>query len=461
MASRFKLRDDVPALAFREEPSPTATIKAQLTFHDVLIKQAEAAGGTWWKVRREGAPEGDSGFVMAEFLQPAGEPPAPSNEIDKVELAHLLVLNARRFATNAVLLAAVAWCESRFRNVVNEASDATGPFQFIPDTWENLVTLYGDEHGITPDGITDLSQQCRMAGLSFATYAQQVKNKLNRPGQAVELYFCHFFGYPAACHVLAEDRQKPIDEPLRGYYTNTPRGAGFVDIILQQNPQLKEGGQVLTTAAVLQQLAEKLSGGLAEGAALFGQPGAPTPGPTPAPANPAAVVTTDFEGFVDALGLRHFSAEELRVGTANPGNAMPPDNLWGNIVATIIILDALREELNRPITISSGYRSPTYNGTLEGAAPLSQHQAFRALDFSVAGVDAPNIADKLRGWRGRQFRAPAQLTTHPLTVAAGEIPMEPLAVGGGLFTFAGGVGKYQRFVHLDTRGIDVNWDRHT
>jgi hypothetical protein len=77
---------------------------------------------------------------------------------------------------------------------------------------------------------------------------------------------------------------------------------------------------------------------------------------------------------------------------------------------------------NQAIVILSGYRTPAYNASLEGAAVKSQHVEGRALDI----------------W-------------HPL--------IEPLAVfktlrqasQKGVLPLLGGLGIYRTFVHLDVR----------
>ncbi len=132
--------------------------------------------------------------------------------------------------------------------------------------------------------------------------------------------------------------------------------------------------------------------------------------------------------------LHYFTAEEFlekgashyRVG--RPGyqlNTDPPRELWPNIIQTAYILDALRHRLGVPIRINSAYRSPEYNSAI-GGARASQHKEFRAIDFQVSGRGRPaDWGATLRSMRDR-----------------------------GLF--AGGVGVYRSFVHVDT-GRTRDW----
>ncbi len=68
----------------------------------------------------------------------------------------------------------------------------------------------------------------------------------------------------------------------------------------------------------------------------------------------------------------------------------------------IITIDALRKEIDKPITVNSwawggdrnasGYRDAVYYGTLQKYADsTSQHKSGRALDFQVAGMTASDV----------------------------------------------------------------------
>ncbi len=134
--------------------------------------------------------------------------------------------------------------------------------------------------------------------------------------------------------------------------------------------------------------------------------------------------------FITGLRLRHFNADELTdyANRTRGGvqNSLPPAALWPNIVVPLWILDCLRESIKRPITIVSAYRSPRYNAQLNGAASNSQHRLNCAIDFKVAGMKPETAFNRLRTMRDAKV-------------------------------FAGGLGLYPTFVHIDNRGRCATW----
>lgn len=77
---------------------------------------------------------------------------------------------------------------------------------------------------------------------------------------------------------------------------------------------------------------------------------------------------------------RSVTADNLRIKNTIP------DNLRGNIEALVDnILDPLREAWGRPITVNSGYRSPSLNQAVGGVA-TSMHQSGQAADITVGSV---------------------------------------------------------------------------
>ena len=90
--------------------------------------------------------------------------------------------------------------------------------------------------------------------------------------------------------------------------------------------------------------------------------------------------------------------------------------------ALVDVLQAIRDEINKPINITSGYRNEAYNKKIGGASQ-SQHLYGKAADITARGVEPieiARIADRM---------------------------------------CIGGVGRYNNFTHVDTRygRYRANW----
>jgi uncharacterized protein YcbK (DUF882 family) len=89
-------------------------------------------------------------------------------------------------------------------------------------------------------------------------------------------------------------------------------------------------------------------------------------------------------------------------------------------------LQVLRDELKRPIRISSGYRSPQHNKRVHGAKN-SRHLIGDAADIRIEGMT-------------------------PVQVAA---TIERLISEGKMMQ--GGIKAYATFTHYDCRGVRARW----
>lgn len=87
------------------------------------------------------------------------------------------------------------------------------------------------------------------------------------------------------------------------------------------------------------------------------------------------------------------------------------------------ILEAIRVHFGRPVTITSGYRTVSYNASLKNSSKKSQHCNGLAADIKVAGISPAAVADY----------AEQLLGSH------------------------GGVGRYSTFTHIDVRADKSRW----
>jgi zinc D-Ala-D-Ala carboxypeptidase len=88
----------------------------------------------------------------------------------------------------------------------------------------------------------------------------------------------------------------------------------------------------------------------------------------------------------------HFTLEELtasqtasRLGLDNT----PPPKVLENLKHTAQRLEMLRELLQNPLHISSGYRSPIVNKAIGSTAKHSQHMEGQAVDFTCPQFGTP------------------------------------------------------------------------
>lgn len=81
----------------------------------------------------------------------------------------------------------------------------------------------------------------------------------------------------------------------------------------------------------------------------------------------------------------------LRRGLANVPAADEIDNLR-RLCAQV--LEPLRAAIGKPITITSGYRSPPLNAAI-GGSPRSDHCYGRAADIKVAGMSARAVCETI------------------------------------------------------------------
>lgn len=107
-------------------------------------------------------------------------------------------------------------------------------------------------------------------------------------------------------------------------------------------------------------------------------------------------------------------------------NALPPRSMWRNMGTSLKVTDKIAAQVGTPVReVTSAYRSPAYNRRCPGAKSQSWHMKNCALDLKFA--------------------------TYTSRVAAAARYLRSKGV------FKGGVGRYSSFIHVDTRGHNVDW----
>lgn len=121
---------------------------------------------------------------------------------------------------------------------------------------------------------------------------------------------------------------------------------------------------------------------------------------------------------------KNFRLEEF--ACHDQANTPVPVALRHNVQILADNLQVLRDHLNRPVRVISGYRTPEHNEAV-GGAPHSQHPKAKAGDVQVDGMTPAQVHAEIEG-----------------LIAAGKM-ME------------GGLGLYPHFVHYDVRGTRARW----
>lgn len=114
----------------------------------------------------------------------------------------------------------------------------------------------------------------------------------------------------------------------------------------------------------------------------------------------------------------HFTLEEFH---CKDGTPYPKEWIRDRLISLCkLYLEPIRAAFNKPITITSGYRTKAYNNKVS-KSKFSQHIQGRAADFKVAGVPARKVAEKVKEM-----------------MTKGIIPK-------------GGIGTYPSWTHVDSR----------
>ena len=88
-----------------------------------------------------------------------------------------------------------------------------------------------------------------------------------------------------------------------------------------------------------------------------------------------------------------FTLEEMLATSTGLPN-QPPAALLPRIEDTMRRMDEVREALNKPVRITSGYRSPAVNSRI-GGSRTSDHMLGCAVDFVCANMDPKDICNVL------------------------------------------------------------------
>ena len=107
------------------------------------------------------------------------------------------------------------------------------------------------------------------------------------------------------------------------------------------------------------------------------------------------------------------------------GSVMPED-VKENIIKLSNALQVIRDEVQQPISITSGYRSPEHNKRVGGAV-RSTHVRGLGADFKVTNMTPVEVVEVIER-----------------LISEGKIP-------------DGGLKAYSTWIHFDVRGVRARW----
>lgn len=137
-----------------------------------------------------------------------------------------------------------------------------------------------------------------------------------------------------------------------------------------------------------------------------------------------------YANYIKSLDLKHITPEMVLKPhfqtRGRTSNGLPPRYLWKNIEPTLRTIDAMCERMNTHVAqFISIYRTQAYNRAVRG----------KSRSYALQ-----NCAVKVR------FK---DVTPRTAAKVARELRSEGF--------FNGGIGTYDTFMHLDTRGSKADW----
>ncbi|MFK7909348.1 MAG: YcbK family protein [Akkermansiaceae bacterium] len=137
-----------------------------------------------------------------------------------------------------------------------------------------------------------------------------------------------------------------------------------------------------------------------------------------------------YAKFIQKLRLRNITPRMVLAPhfktRGSVQNSIPPKSYWKKMAPTLKVIDKMITRIGAPLKeITSAYRSPRYNRAVGGKSK-SYHMQNMACDIQFRGVSPYHAAYVAKQLRSQGY-------------------------------YKGGIGRYSSFVHVDTRGTNVDW----
>ena len=137
-----------------------------------------------------------------------------------------------------------------------------------------------------------------------------------------------------------------------------------------------------------------------------------------------------YARYIQSLNLRNITPRMVLAPhfktRGRTQNCLPPKSYWKKMSPTLKLVDKMVTRIGAPLReITSAYRSPRYNRAVGGKS-RSYHMQNMATDIQFRGISPYHVAYVAKQMRTQGY-------------------------------FRGGIGRYSGFVHVDTRGMNVDW----
>jgi len=137
-----------------------------------------------------------------------------------------------------------------------------------------------------------------------------------------------------------------------------------------------------------------------------------------------------YARYIQSLNLRNITPRMVLSphfkSRGQVSNGLPPKSCWVKMGPTLKIIDKMITHIGAPLKeIVSAYRSSQYNRAVGGKSK-SYHMQNMACDIKFSGVSTSHVAYVAKQMRSQGF-------------------------------YKGGIGRYSSFVHVDTRGTNIDW----
>ena len=277
--------DRVKSWMMGDKQNPTILAQALDQGRSVASTAAGAAGNMasgWMSgASTTGRSSAGSGPIGAAVVHPGNGTggninaiPMPTGDGSWGAMKDTILAASKMAGVSPDLMATMANIESNFRAGVKAGtSSATGLYQFITDTWSNMLRKYGAKYGLSPNASrTDPRANALMGAEFLKENIRYLKNKLKREPTDTEMYLAHFMGAGGAGQLLSADpnanavalfpKQARANKPI---FMNRDGSARTISGVLQELNRRVSSRRIAVSPGALNSVAIPKSGAPATG----------------------------------------------------------------------------------------------------------------------------------------------------------------------------------------------------